>query len=275
MKLQGDNLIFFLVPDDIRSNQYSILKTSDGGLSWSCRYASTSKILRGIDFLNDNKGFIVGDDGVMLKTVDAGETWIEMPGFGYTLFSVNFPDMNTGYAVGPSIILKTTDGRTSWNVINYGVFSILRSVWFVSPDKGFIIENGGVAGYNSIYRTTNGGTTWIKLVTGIESDIRALFFLDENNGFAVGYNEEILKTNNGGVTWTEVHTGWNYHFYAVWFRDLNTGIAIISDLEGRELAKVELTGGKGQTDVGQLHPGIYFVRVVSENRVKTGRFVKL
>ena len=64
-------------------------------------------------------------------------------------------------------------------------------------------------------------------------------------------------------------------FYSGWYHDLNTGIAIISDLEGRELAKVELTGGKGQTDVGQLHSGIYFVRVVSENRVKTGRFVKL
>ncbi|MBK7856283.1 MAG: T9SS type A sorting domain-containing protein [Bacteroidetes bacterium] len=58
-----------------------------------------------------NTGYIVGDNGKILKTIDGGTNWItQTSGTGNWLFSVYFPDATTGHAVGENgTILKTTN----------------------------------------------------------------------------------------------------------------------------------------------------------------------
>lgn len=94
-----------------------IIKTDDGGLTWTTKYTQSPQILTGIRFFDENNGYATGEDGIYVKTTDGGETWTK-----YTIAS-GFPlwrdvakvDDNTMYMVGtPEQIWKTTDGGTTW-----------------------------------------------------------------------------------------------------------------------------------------------------------------
>ena len=97
-----------------------ILKTTNGGISW----AGQDFYINSIHFPNKNVGYAVGwgsggggiGDGIIVKTIDAGENWTVQTldtnvSINTTLFSVHFPDTNTGYIVGANgTILKTGNG---------------------------------------------------------------------------------------------------------------------------------------------------------------------
>jgi photosystem II stability/assembly factor-like uncharacterized protein len=67
-----------------------------------------------IEFPVDSRvGYVVGDEGILYKTTDAGEHWQGYPTCaGRPLYALCFPtDNNTGYAVGNGgTIIKTDDG---------------------------------------------------------------------------------------------------------------------------------------------------------------------
>jgi hypothetical protein len=73
-------------------------------------------MLNSVYFCDENTGYIVGRNGTILKTVNGGDNWDELPsGTYYDFRSVYFTDANTGYAVGAAgTILKTTNGGTNF-----------------------------------------------------------------------------------------------------------------------------------------------------------------
>lgn len=99
----------------------TILKTMDGGMSWFSLNSGTGLNLNSICFLNKDTGFVTGYDvlgelinprgpggGVILKTTDAGRTWVRQPSGSFEGFtSVVFPNQSTGFVAGKNgIILK-------------------------------------------------------------------------------------------------------------------------------------------------------------------------
>ena len=87
-----------------------------------CSYAQwfnlNNKIGEGLCFVyfpDANTGYVVGS-GVILKTTDAGTSWIKQNGGLGGLDAVYFTDINRGYAVGgfDDSIVQTTDGGNSW-----------------------------------------------------------------------------------------------------------------------------------------------------------------
>ena len=72
----------------------------------------TSLGLSSIYFIGADTGYVVGQSGIVLKTTNAGITWIIMTSENYgVLESVYFTDAVTGYATGwGGTIIKTTDG---------------------------------------------------------------------------------------------------------------------------------------------------------------------
>jgi len=96
-----------------------ILKTINGGESWTALSSGTTNGFSSVFFPDPNKGYAVGTRNIgnmgyatIIKTTDAGASWDVLnyvPGFG--LISVYFTDANTGYAVGMiGTIIKTEDG---------------------------------------------------------------------------------------------------------------------------------------------------------------------
>src|SRR6266851_3341498 len=62
---------------------------------------------------------VVGTYGTILHTTDGGASWSLQKNGTEGLWSVTFPNAQTGWAVGPNgTILHTTDGGASWNLQN-------------------------------------------------------------------------------------------------------------------------------------------------------------
>lgn len=226
----------------------TILKTTDGGETWTLKAVESSFMLRSVFFTDANTGYIVGGqftydfpdyDGIILKTSDAGENWIIQPLIENTfLHGVYFTDNNTGYAVGFDIlnlypkILKTTNGGIEWitqNIQN-SISNSLNSVFFTDYNTGYVV-GGSWGAYGDeigrIIKTTDGGENWILQFEHDNSDLASVFFTNDNTGYAVGSVSSggglILKTIDGGISWTDQPV--NSGLYCIYFAGENTGYA--------------------------------------------------
>src|SRR5713101_7002233 len=78
----------------------TILRTLNGGKTWTIQSSGTTNYLHGLSFTDPNMGTVVGDSGTILRTSDAGATWMrQASGTTNFLTSVFFTDANTGTAV--------------------------------------------------------------------------------------------------------------------------------------------------------------------------------
>lgn len=80
--------------------------------------------LNSVFFVNSNTGYIAGGDGYILKTTNAGQTWISQIADQNQndMLSVFFTDTINGYATSEGIskgwFYKTTNGGNSWDLVN-------------------------------------------------------------------------------------------------------------------------------------------------------------
>ncbi|MEA5461864.1 YCF48-related protein [Arcicella sp. LKC2W] len=168
----------------------------------------TDRLTR-VQFLNENVGYISGQVGVILKTKDAGKTWVKQTtGITTALNSLNFVDENTGWAVGAastvgtttvSTILNTSDGGTTWTRQTVGgTARALNSVKFIDKNTGWAVGANG-----TIYHTTNGGTTW-----AIQANIDTLGMRGSWVRKRIAAGENTTSTTNGtigGTTLNYIH----------------------------------------------------------------------
>jgi photosystem II stability/assembly factor-like uncharacterized protein len=182
----------------------TILKTTDGGASWTDLSNDSLQFLTSVFFTDSLTGYVIGTNSI-LKTTNAGGTWttvFKQSGvFPETIF---FADKNTGYVVGTSgEILKTTDGGQHWVFQNSGTRCQLVSLYFTDPENGCIVGymNQTDHSYGIILRTTNGGTKWDSIPFTGSAMPSSVVFTTPMIGYATGGNT-ILKTMDGGLNWT-------------------------------------------------------------------------
>jgi photosystem II stability/assembly factor-like uncharacterized protein len=68
----GMGLGYAVGNDGLSNNNGIILNTLDDGLNWSTQYSMPSNTFNSIYFPSTNIGFVVGDSGVILKTINGG-----------------------------------------------------------------------------------------------------------------------------------------------------------------------------------------------------------
>ena len=151
----------------------TIIQTSDGGATWTTLIDQAGAGLNAITFINAGMGFAVGDRGTILSTIDSGQTWssISSPVMAdYT--GISFTNATTGYIIGGNdttrVILHTTDGGASWQVLKNERGTLLTDITFYH-NKGYIVGN------KSAYLTSiDSGMTWAYDTVGIFSDTLSL-----------------------------------------------------------------------------------------------------
>ncbi len=203
----------------------TILKTSNGGSSWSNQNSGTIQKLNSVHFTNAQTGWAVGDSGTILKSSNGGNSWSSQNSeTSERLYSVHFTNAQTGWAVGyAGTILKTSNGGSSWSSQTSGTTLSLYSIYFNDSQTGWAVGDFG-----TILKTTNGGSSWSNQTSGTTHNLRSMHFTDAQNGWAVGYTDHqwiygtILKTSNGGSSWSSL----NGNFFAlsfVYFTDAQNG----------------------------------------------------
>ncbi|MDQ3193198.1 MAG: YCF48-related protein [Bacteroidota bacterium] len=130
-----------------------IYKTIDEGINWTVLLSETSGgQFSSVYFTNTDTGFVVGQNGSILKSADGGANWTtQISGVTSHLNSVYFTGANTGHIVGNNgIILKTTNGGINWTAQTSGITSFINSVFFTNLGNGYCAGFGGaILKYNN------------------------------------------------------------------------------------------------------------------------------
>ena len=94
----------------------TILRTTNGGETWTRQISDTTSWLSGVYFINTNNAIVVGENGTILHTTNGGTNWIsQSSGTWSNLESVHFVNENVGWVVGYyGTILKTTNGGVTF-----------------------------------------------------------------------------------------------------------------------------------------------------------------
>lgn len=175
---------------------------------WFQQTSGTTNHLWGVSFVSQDIGFICGDTGTILKTIDGGTNWVQQnSGTNFQLTGLQFINENIGYSTSwfdaGGIILKTVNGGIDWNDISLNISNANSGgIWFHSADTGFMAFGDTNFMNSKILKTENGGISWDTVYNSGTGWISLFHFPDRNNGYATVSGSNILKTTDGGNTWT-------------------------------------------------------------------------
>lgn len=75
MAFYNENLGFCVGGTRAPDSTHVVLKTNDGGISWNCILEEQGSCLNAVFILDENTLYVAGDDGMLMKSNDCGETW--------------------------------------------------------------------------------------------------------------------------------------------------------------------------------------------------------
>jgi photosystem II stability/assembly factor-like uncharacterized protein len=195
---------------------------------WQMAYQKEKAIdFQGVYFPTSTVGYCVGSGGVIFKSTDGGDTWVQQTSpVTSTLNQVYFTNAVTGWAVGVGgTIIKTTDG-TNWTDVSGGVTTTTLKTVYFRGQKGWI---GGLSGVN--FYTMDGGANWTAgvLPLGYTDDVNDLVFVSDTIGYAVNDGDGAMYTTDGGHNWLASTV--SYGTYPYTRNDLE-GVTAVDDTTG-------------------------------------------
>ena len=189
-------------------------------------------------FTDSKHGFVAGDNGKFIYTVDGGNNWQKQ--FIYTEDNINeiyFRNDDNGYVVAGKKFFVTKDGGLSWKELIIHRSADFRdgtpeflSVRFADKKRGVVV--GSVLNKSDrvidslIMATDDGGETWSRVVVPFKDELYHLDFVNSKRGWIVGDAGMIMRTEDGGMTWQVQKSGTKKALYNVDFRDSNDGFAV-------------------------------------------------
>jgi len=183
---------------------------------------------RVIKFNNESDGWAMGDSCFIQKTINGGDTWIQVECNGIAhIEDFHFVNDSVAYCTGwyynyikksevlnydfiSSEVLKYNYINESWNVICTLDSVAVRALHFLDPLTGFIVSAKG------IQKTDDGGISWsivwdAPFIDFYRAYLRDIIFVNDSIGFACGrlrtnewdfdLRKVILKTTDKGENW--------------------------------------------------------------------------
>lgn len=204
-----------------------IIVSSDQGQSWKQAKVPTIELLTSVYFVNDQYGWAVGHEGLILHSKDGGSNWEvqyadpyveEDPDAefdydagpsraGQPLLDVWFRDEKEGFVVGAyGGFLHTDDGGVTWEDWSERLDNIdgwhLNS--FGTYDGKFILIAGEMG---TLFKSVDGGNTWETVQSPYEGSFFGMVVgPGEKEALIFGLQGHIFKTEDQGETWREIFT---------------------------------------------------------------------
>jgi photosystem II stability/assembly factor-like uncharacterized protein len=155
---------------------------------WKPLFLNVVEDLNDIYFINDNSGWVVGENQILIATASGDLGWDIAP--------VSFPLEN------------------------------LRSVFFVDDQVGWIA--GDLSGnpiMGQVGFTTNGGGYPVQQ-GAFDEPLFTVFFIDRMTGWSAGLHGLMIHTMDGGNNWTVVTPFTNFPIYDLYFNADGSGWAV-------------------------------------------------
>jgi photosystem II stability/assembly factor-like uncharacterized protein len=188
--------------------------TADGGQTWP-RAQNASMCRFGLDIVNRNLAWHVGNGGNVRVSTDGGQKWTAVANLSSSGISqfISFIDAKTGWAANQTTLWATADGAQKWTAVALpeGAKKLVE-IALRTASAGYLLDEAGV-----LYITQDGGQHWssqaLELKDGALALIKephgaALRFFDADHGLIIaslagGGSRKLvaLRTADGGKTW--------------------------------------------------------------------------
>ncbi|MFN0151847.1 MAG: YCF48-related protein [bacterium] len=212
---------------------------------WSILGHPTTHDLNKLSFIDNDRGWAVGDSGTILATTDGGANWAAQTSpVTYDIVDVDMIDAQIGWALAQQFpaeplfeygtsVLRTTNGGGAWTVQSTFNELFLHAIEFHDAARGVL---GGEQG--KLWRTTNGGANWIPGIVDSAAfavwPVRDFEFYTANYGVATGGYYDVTglvwRTTDGGKNWTHKRVAGEPIFGTHFFDSLNV-VCVGGDLD--------------------------------------------
>jgi len=196
-----------------------VLVSHDQGRTWEQKQVPTRATLNAVHLHDENLGWAVGHDAVILKTGDGGESWQRVhyaPEEERPLLDVWFRDDRNGFAIGAyGFFLVTGDGGETWTAREFaaqgeevvdefygGGFDYhLNHLARTDSGRLFIAAEAG-----TVYRSDDAGESWTTLPSPYEGSFFGSLPLEGDALLLFGLRGHLYRSDDAGESWTEVET---------------------------------------------------------------------
>jgi photosystem II stability/assembly factor-like uncharacterized protein len=190
-------------------------------------------------FATDRDGWMVGELGRVLHTVDGGATWERQDaGTKRPFLALACVDAERAWIAGKEgIVYGTSDGGITWTEAKTGSARHVFSLHFATPERGH-----GAGDFGTMIHTEDGGHTWTvtrvppevqlpasALDTGVDPgdvNLYAIAYGDPEHAWVVGEFGTIMASTDGGRTFHQQHAPVESTLFGVYFTDDEHGWAV-------------------------------------------------
>jgi len=182
--------------------------------------ASPAEFLRDAElcdvcFLDPDRGWAVGDRGVILHTKDGGRNWQPQASpVNCRLESVWFLDDRSGWIVGgwthpfthrnSGVVLRTRDGGERWEEIPRLSLPALSRVRFFDSRRGWAAGSASDLYPAGVVATSDGGLSWSSIPSAVTARWRSADFFDAATGIVTGCDGSVARVWAGGLELAEM-----------------------------------------------------------------------
>lgn len=283
------------------------VRTTDGGLTWAPMNETMGNDQFSVFFFNEQLGWMVGAT-CGARTTDGGDTWESMcaiPGYAKSIF---FTSADTGYVVGQSgHTLKSVDGGVTWEYLLPEIFNFTAgdAAWvdgaIVMGGTGGDIYRAEVAcpavaftptTYEAdglLCTNTTGTAQWYFNDEPIPDGDALCINTDQAGSYHVIITSTLGCVSQPSATVQVINTALasapaispttlfpNPADRSVSIQRMVGTAAELTllDAQGSVVRTERISGNTLALDITALRPGLYAVRIASEGRVETLRLVK-
>lgn len=262
------------------SNELVSISFSDSLHGWALGYVSVNKYYAQI---------IRTSDGGRTWTVNNPDVF-------FNLNSICFPDSLHGWICGNSDALYgTNDGGISWKQYFIQRYSDLYSVHFTDSLNGWVVGDGSLWPYfgGIAAHTIDGGKTWARQDIGMGTAMHTVFFSDPGFGYSAGEYGAVLRwgENTLGID-DSSKDGAEHSKLHIFPNPAGDQITVEFKLESESGVSLEIWSSLGiqvsALELGQLsqgihqenfdlcsyQPGIYILILKSKDRTQTGKIIR-
>ena len=183
-----------------------IIRSTDSGGTWQAVPSPTLATLTGVNFPDEQHGWAVGHDAIILHSEDGGLTWSKQyQGLDLqaSFLDVCFLDAQTGFVVGAyGQFLATADGGRTWTTRRIIEDDCFLNRITVGPAGTLYIA--GERG--TMLRSTDRGTTWSAIRTPYDGSLYGILPLGPQSLLVHGLRGRVYRSEDDGATWQPVAT---------------------------------------------------------------------
>ncbi len=168
--------------------------------------------LNDVCFIDAQRGWAVGDRGVIWHTDDGGRAWQQQTsGVDCNLAAVWFHNPLRGWVAGGftrpythvsvGVLLSTYDGGKTWEPVDKLLLPPFRKIGFWDARHGWAVGCRSVMHPSGVFMTDDGGDNWRPLAGG-DGLWNAGQFFDRRAGVLAGRNASLTSVRDGVVPTT-------------------------------------------------------------------------